>query len=122
MAATAQDVVKKAKSQVGYHEKGNNWTKYGKAYGMNNVPWCAIFVWWCFRQVGMKSPFGKCAYVPTIASRLSKRRVRNPKPGDIRIFSNNSHIGIYVGRNKVIAGNSGDAVRYERPRCGRELR
>ena len=80
---------------------------------MNGVAWCAIFVWWCFKKAGMKCPFGKCAYVPTIASRLSKKRVRSPKAGDIRIVSGNSHIGIYVGNGKVIAGNSGDRVRYE---------
>lgn len=39
-----------AKSQLGYQESGNNDTMYGKWYGLNNQPWCAMFVSWCFNQ------------------------------------------------------------------------
>jgi hypothetical protein len=41
-----------AKEQIGYQETGNNDTKYGKWYGLNNQPWCAMFVSWCFAQIG----------------------------------------------------------------------
>lgn len=57
--ATAQDLYRVVKGQVGYVEKGGrtghdgNITKFGAAYGMNGVAWCSIFVWWCFMQVGI---------------------------------------------------------------------
>lgn len=41
-----------AKEEIGYQETGNNDTKYGKWYGLNNQPWCAMFVSWCFAQIG----------------------------------------------------------------------
>lgn len=34
----------RALKEVGYHEGPNNDNKYGKALGMNNVPWCDLFV------------------------------------------------------------------------------
>jgi cell wall-associated NlpC family hydrolase len=44
------DVTAIAKSQLGYTEGANNDTMYGKWYGLNNQPWCAMFVSWCFNQ------------------------------------------------------------------------
>jgi cell wall-associated NlpC family hydrolase len=41
-----------ARLQIGYTETGNNNTIYGKWYGLNNQPWCAMFVSWCYSQVG----------------------------------------------------------------------
>ncbi len=48
-------VVDIAKSQIGYKEGPNNNTMYGKWFGLNNQPWCAIFVSWCFDQAGLVS-------------------------------------------------------------------
>lgn len=55
------DIVAVATSQLGYMEgdisgkiKGNNdCTKFGQWYGMNYVPWCAIFVSWCANQAAI---------------------------------------------------------------------
>jgi cell wall-associated NlpC family hydrolase len=47
------NVIDIAKSQIGYQETGNNDTKYGKWYGMNNQPWCAMYVSWCFSEAGL---------------------------------------------------------------------
>ena len=46
---TANDVLKVARSQIGYCEspRNSNRTKYGKAFGVNGDSWCAIFCWWC---------------------------------------------------------------------------
>lgn len=53
------DVVKKAVSQIGYCEspKNSNRTKYGKEFGLNGVPWCAIYLWWCFKHAGHENLF-----------------------------------------------------------------
>jgi hypothetical protein len=45
-------VVAAAKSQLGYKEGVNNDTIFGKWWGLNNQPWCAMFVSWCFAQAG----------------------------------------------------------------------
>jgi hypothetical protein len=53
-----------ALGEVGTTESppGSNRTKYGAEYGMNGVPWCAIFIWWCARRAGLPCP--DTAYVP----------------------------------------------------------
>ena len=48
-------VVDIAKSQLNYRETGNNDTIYGKWFGLNNQPWCAMFVSWCYDQAGLVS-------------------------------------------------------------------
>jgi cell wall-associated NlpC family hydrolase len=49
------NVVDVAKSQLNYRETGNNDTIFGKWYGLNNNPWCAMFVSWCYDQAGLVS-------------------------------------------------------------------
>lgn len=46
------EVIQIAASQIGYAEEpsGSNKTKYGRAFGWDGVPWCVIFLWWCFMQ------------------------------------------------------------------------
>ena len=51
---TVLDLIAIARKEIGYKEGANNDTKYGKAFGMNNVSWCCIFVWWCFQQAGLQ--------------------------------------------------------------------
>jgi hypothetical protein len=47
-------VIEIAKAEIGYTEEGkSNDTKYGKWYGLNNNPWCAMFVSWCFDKAGL---------------------------------------------------------------------
>lgn len=62
MTATAGDVIRVAKSQVGYHEgySGGHWTnqqKYSLAVPSlewsQNQAWCATFAAWCFQEAGM---------------------------------------------------------------------
>ncbi len=39
---------------TGFKEKnGNNMTPYGKWYGLNGEPWCAMFVSWSAYQAGI---------------------------------------------------------------------
>lgn len=126
MTATASLVMRIAKSQLGYKEKpsGSNKTKYGKAYGMNGQPWCAMFVWWCFKKAKADELyFGgkKTAYVPTLADYYieHKRIVKKThgKLGDIVFFDfdhngNSDHVGFvwkYLGNGyyKTLEGNTG---------------
>ena len=48
-----------AKGEVGETESpaGSNRTKYGAVYGWDGVPWCVIFLWWCFHMAGLAYAF-----------------------------------------------------------------
>jgi hypothetical protein len=54
--AKVRDVVRVATSQLGYHERGDNLTKYGAWYGLNGQPWCGMFVSWVFAKAGHPLP------------------------------------------------------------------
>ena len=47
------DIINVAITQIGYCEGDNNDTKYGAWYGLNNNPWCAMFISWCARQANI---------------------------------------------------------------------
>ena len=56
-----------AESQLGYRETAENYTKYGKWYGMDGQPWCAMFVSWCARMSGVPAaPEFRRASYPTL--------------------------------------------------------
>ncbi len=92
---------------------GSNQTPFGLWFGENGVPWCNIFVSYCF-QIGAGytlcnglsgpgvMPGKGCAYVPTTEHWLSAAGmwvgVTDPQPGDVAIFNwdggQPDHIGI----------------------------
>lgn len=51
---TAEDVIRVAESQVGFVEGRNNDSPYGRWYGLNHQPYCAMAVCWCHDQVGQR--------------------------------------------------------------------
>jgi len=124
-------IVEIALSQDGYEEGENNWNKYGEEYGMNNEPWCDIFVWWCAKETGISEDIiPKFAYVPDTANwydrcgrYMNSRRWGGdyyPQVGDLILFdwdetSISDHIGIVtsVDGNTVytIEGNKNNRVK-----------
>lgn len=120
-----------AVKHVGLRESppGSNRTMFGEWFGVNGVPWCGIFVSWCFvkganyviadgypggRSVGV-FPGKGCSYVPTTEAWLRVTgmwigRVA-PLPGDIAIYNwdggRADHIGI-VSRN--LGGGEFEAI------------
>ena len=52
----ANEITKVGRTQVGYKESpaNSNKTKYGKLFGMNGVPWCAIYNWFKGLMAAMK--------------------------------------------------------------------
>lgn len=105
-ASFRKDAVKLAKSKVGTIETPVNIQEFGQWYGMNGVPWCAIFVSWCFANAGSKSfaRRSRWAYVPFVlndahAARNGLTVARAPESGDLVLFDWDSdgvcdHIGI----------------------------
>lgn len=125
MAMTANDILRVARGEIGVTESpaGSNRQKYGAAYGMNGVPWCVIFCWWCFREAGASALFyggGKtasCSQYIAWAKKAGQWITGDYKPGDLVFFDFNpkagdgvDHIGIvesWDGRTLVtIEGNT----------------
>jgi hypothetical protein len=78
--------------EIGNHESpsGSNMQKYGSWYGMNGVPWCAIFVSWSFGHSGTTR--FRYSYVPSVHddARNCRNRlcvVRSPRPGDLALYT-----------------------------------
>ena len=132
--ATASEVLRIAAGEIGYSRWNDplNGTKYGRWYatiggsyfGMNGVPYCAMFVSWVLNQAGQKAPGCPTAACGNIrnAARNTKYHVQNKKnaqPGDIVLFrwdgnvndfSYSDHVG-FVEKNcgsyiQTIEGNT----------------
>ena len=77
-----------ARSQIGYVEAADGANRYGAAYGMDRVAWCAEFTWWVFREAGALDLTTKTAYTPTLAGWFQQRGQANrtPRPGSLVFF------------------------------------
>ncbi|HEX3807522.1 MAG TPA: CHAP domain-containing protein [Gaiellaceae bacterium] len=106
---------------------GSNRTMFGRWFGVDGVPWCAIFASYCF-DVGAGAvlcrgwhgagvgPRG-VAYVPTLAAWLkaTQRVVEEPRAGDLVVFDWDGglpdHVGIVVRPAEsavdTVEGNTG---------------
>ena len=125
----ATDLVEVARTQVGYHEGTNNYTKYNVWFGsLNdygyNYAWCQTFVAWCANQAGIPT-----SMIPRVSGTVSgmdffkkngtwKDAGITPEKGDIiYLYSKSSsgyHVGIVAdvsgGQISTIEGNSSDRV------------
>jgi hypothetical protein len=104
-------IVEVAEKQIGYTEvpPDSNKTKYGKWFGLDGVPWCGIFVSWCYSiagfplgNIGFTKGFAGCQTAVAFFTKR-KRIVTLPKEGDIVFFDWNldgryDHTGIFVRR------------------------
>jgi len=92
---------------VAENPAASNLTHYGSWYGLNGVPWCAIFVSWVYNKAGY--PLGQIDsangfhYCPSAYNfwKKNNRLTRSPKPGDIILFDWNGdgksdHTGIFI--------------------------
>jgi surface antigen len=86
---TAGQVLDVARSQIGTREGAGGRQKYGAAYGMDGVAWCAQFVWWCFREAGASPLIPKTAYTPTFAAWFQQRGQgdRTPRVGSLVFYN-----------------------------------
>ena len=125
--ATAEKILEIARSQIGARESPANSdnVKYNTAYYGREVsgkyPWCAVFVWWVFREAGAPELYyggGETAYCPTLMSFHKKQAVTDYRPGDIVFFnfsgrSSAGHVGICKSWDgtyiTTIDGNTGSA-------------
>jgi hypothetical protein len=113
-ASPGRRALAEALRHVGVRESppGSNHTMFGRWFGADGVPWCAIFASYCF---GVGAGVVLCrgwhgagvaprgvAYVPTLASWLKAtgRSVEHPRPGDLAVFDWDGglpdHVGIVI--------------------------
>lgn len=124
---TAQKILEIARGELGTVEfppKSNcvkyNDVYYGRKVIWGNYAWCAVFVWWVFREAGASSLYyggGKTAYCPTLMQFHKAQSVKSDyQPGDIIFFNfnggkNAAHVGICEGTGMglitTIDGNTG---------------
>lgn len=115
-----EEFINIALKEVGYKEGKNNATKYGHWYGLDNNPWCAMFVSWCANKAGIStSIIPKYAGCGTGWKWFKKRGLtsNSPQVGDIVFFkptiigATSSHTGIVVDVTDsyviTVEGNSG---------------
>lgn len=106
---------------------GSNRTMFGRWFGVDGVPWCAIFASYCF-DVGAHTVLCRgwpgagvtkrgVAYVPTLAAwlRATGRVVEQARAGDIVVFDWDGgvpdHVGIVIRVDgeqlQTVEGNTG---------------
>jgi len=104
-----QKIIDVAQKELGYCENppNSNETKYGKWYGLDSVPWCAIFVSWCYHSAGYILPKidsikGYCSCQNAfIFFKKNNQITKNPVAGDIVLFDWDlngkfEHTGLFV--------------------------
>jgi len=98
-----------------YKEGRNNDTIFGKWYGLNHQPWCAMFVSKCFAEakasklIAAQSSkgFSSCQIgLSWFASKKQLVPVTSAMPGDIVFYQFDDdpaadHVGIVVSNNKL---------------------
>jgi hypothetical protein len=126
--------LKLAESQVGLKEGANNDTKFGAFYGLNNNPWCAMFVSWACAtaehpipsmQPGMPNGYASVWYGMQYAKANGLwRNSWHAQPGDAIVYGwdgpgsnpENMHTGLIVKSGPrgsighTCEGNRGDQV------------
>lgn len=80
-----QRVLNVARSQIGYTEGPNNFTKYGAWYPLQHQPWCAIFISWIAAKAKVSRIIPKHAYTPAGADWFKARDAWGHKPRVVAI-------------------------------------
>lgn len=77
----------------------DNITQFGAEYGWNGVPWCAIFEWCMFHDVGMDAIVPKTAAVAELMSwaQAHGQWSEYPSIGALTIFGGDVHTEIVMG-------------------------
>jgi len=103
--------------QLGFPERNNNDNPYGLYLGINNQPWCAIFVHWVWKKAGVTNSIGSFASTRGNFNELPyvDKSIGNSQPGDAILFLK-GHTGMIIFNSKVreyvytVEGNISDKV------------
>ncbi|SMH55139.1 MULTISPECIES: peptidoglycan-binding protein [Cyanophyceae] len=109
-----EKILSTAKSQIGYRENpaGSNRTKFGRWYGMDGNPWCAMFTSWVYAEAGFPLPkmqdgapsgAAYCPYIEGYARRIGQWH-KTPRPGDLALFHFGNRLAVHIGIVENISG------------------
>ena len=98
MGTTPEKLLDLARRELGQRSDppGSNHNKYNTAYYRREVlgpqyDWCAVFLWWLFRQTGASELYyggSRTAYCPTLMSYHRGQGIKGDyKPGDVIFFN-----------------------------------
>ena len=122
MSNDASSGLDKARAEIGYCRwddpaagtKYGRWyaTDHGSYYGVNGVPFCAMFVSWVFAQAGARCaglPEAYCPYILNDARAAGAVLADKTKaqPGDVVLFDWDAHVVDHVG---IVESNHGSYV------------
>lgn len=110
-----QKVMELCKAALGYTEGTNNDTVYGKWFGLNNQPWCAMAASKMFFDAGViksvantKKGFASCdAWLKYLTKNNQIVPIGQAKAGDLVFFQFDAdaqpdHVGIVKGHNTTL--------------------
>ncbi len=114
-------IVEIASKEIGQKEnpKNSNNSKYNKWFGLPNLPWCGMFVSWCYAMAGTPLPnigfskgFAGCQTAVAYFLKM-KLTTKNPVPGDIVFFDWNldkryDHTGLFS--KWIVAGKQFETI------------
>lgn len=92
LMATAKEILKIAKDELGYKEypANSNKTKFGAYMGLDGYPWCMSFIQWCFAKAGASTALpvktGSCGSLMSAAKKAGAWVTSGYKPGDVLIY------------------------------------
>ncbi|ANV92027.1 C40 family peptidase [Picosynechococcus sp. PCC 8807] len=109
-----EEILKVARGEIGYRENppGSNRTKYGRWYGMDGNPWCAMFTSWIFEQAGFPLPkmqdgapsgAAYCPYIEGYARRVGQWH-KSPRAGDLALFHFGNRLAVHIGIVESVSG------------------
>lgn len=105
-----------ARKEIGTKESppNSNRTKYGRWYGMDGNPWCAMYTSWVYHTAGYPLPViqsgapSGAAYCPFIESYAKKHGQwhKEPKPGDLALFHFGKREAVHIGIVESVNGRN----------------
>jgi len=113
--ATPDDVLRVARGELGVSESPpeSNRQKYGQAYGMNGVAWCAIWVWWVYREatgIDLRDLTSSWAYTPAGLNAARARGwtvpVADARPSDVVFYDFHKGTGDPVEHVGIVESNN----------------
>jgi hypothetical protein len=103
------------KAELGYQETGNNDTKFGAWFGLNNQPWCAMSASKMYFDAGAiksvantKKGFASCdSWLKYLTKNNQLVPVGQAQAGDLVFFQFDAdaepdHVGIVKGHNTIL--------------------
>ncbi|MEU7894561.1 CHAP domain-containing protein [Nonomuraea sp. NPDC049152] len=118
MDPIAEGLLKAARPELGYREKGGQHTKFGTWYAnlvqdpqYRDAPWCDMFIAWAAQKAGVQEFVGQFAWTPSHAAWFIQRGAwsQQPEPGALVFYDwkgGKSYKGIdHVGIVEKVAGS-----------------